>query len=56
LRIWIELESNIKQRRETFGPRDYMKNLEELKNKVQNYASKNNPRDLEQLRKLKAKE
>jgi hypothetical protein len=50
LRTWNELEGGIKKRREGSGPQDYMKNLEELKNIAEKYASKKYPADLEKLK------
>lgn len=50
LRTWNELEEGIKKRREGSGPHDYMKNLEELKNKAEKYATNKYPDDLKKLK------
>jgi hypothetical protein len=49
LRSWNELEEEIKKRREGSGPHDYMKNLEELKNKAEKYATNKYPENLKKL-------
>lgn len=53
LRTWNGLEEEIKKRREGSGPHDYMKNLEELKNKAEQYAINNYADDLEKLKQVK---
>jgi glutamyl-tRNA reductase len=49
LRTWKELEEEIRKRRESSCPHDYMKNFEELKNEACRYASKKYPEDLKKL-------
>jgi len=55
IRIWKLLEADIRERRKTIGPSDYMKNFEELKEVAMKYVLKNHPEYLENLNHQKIK-